>query len=263
MGGASSVGFTVYIDESGDEGFKFGPNQSSRWFVLSAVIVPTANDPCVALAAGIRERLNKPRLYTLHFKDLRHEHRIVVCDGIRTCANLVTTSILIYKPRLTNVATFKQKDCLYFYFTRYLLERVSWWCRDNAVDGDATADVIFEHRASITYQNLRDYLGRLRPDPNVTIAWEVIDPTRVRPLPKTQRAGLQVADAIAGSLTSACEVNGYGYTEDRYARMIEPVAYRRGGAALSYGVKFFPFDPAVGIAQGLPLAWATGEYGRR
>lgn len=38
--------YIVYIDESGDEGFKFqdGEKGSSRWFVLSAVVVRKVND---------------------------------------------------------------------------------------------------------------------------------------------------------------------------------------------------------------------------
>ena len=38
--------FTVYIDESGDEGFIFLPGErgSSRWLVLSAVVLRKRND---------------------------------------------------------------------------------------------------------------------------------------------------------------------------------------------------------------------------
>jgi hypothetical protein len=36
-----TTSFVAYIDESGDEGFKFLPNEqgSSRWFVLSALLL--------------------------------------------------------------------------------------------------------------------------------------------------------------------------------------------------------------------------------
>ena len=41
-----AASFTVYIDESGDEGFVFHPNEkgSSRWLVLSAVVFRKGND---------------------------------------------------------------------------------------------------------------------------------------------------------------------------------------------------------------------------
>jgi hypothetical protein len=50
-----SIGFRVYIDESGDEGFKFDqPGKgSSRWFVLSAVVTREENDRDAAVGATV------------------------------------------------------------------------------------------------------------------------------------------------------------------------------------------------------------------
>lgn len=41
-----TASFVAYVDESGDEGFKFLPNEkgSSRWFVLSAMVIRKEND---------------------------------------------------------------------------------------------------------------------------------------------------------------------------------------------------------------------------
>lgn len=41
-----NASFVAYVDESGDEGFKFLPNAqgSSRWFVLSAMVIRREND---------------------------------------------------------------------------------------------------------------------------------------------------------------------------------------------------------------------------
>lgn len=41
-----TASFVAYVDESGDEGFKFLPNEqgSSRWFVLSALVIRKEND---------------------------------------------------------------------------------------------------------------------------------------------------------------------------------------------------------------------------
>lgn len=54
--------FRVYIDESGDEAFKFLPNEqgSSRWFVQSATVVRTVNDlAMVQLVKEARTLLKK------------------------------------------------------------------------------------------------------------------------------------------------------------------------------------------------------------
>jgi hypothetical protein len=41
-----TASFVAYVDESGDEGFKFLPNEqgSSRWFVLSAMVIRREKD---------------------------------------------------------------------------------------------------------------------------------------------------------------------------------------------------------------------------
>ena len=54
--------FVAYMDESGDEGFKFLPNDqgSSRWFVLSALVIRKENDlQVVQLARQARVILKK------------------------------------------------------------------------------------------------------------------------------------------------------------------------------------------------------------
>ena len=53
-----TASFVAYVDESGDEGFKFLPNEkgSSRWFVLSAMVIRKENDlQVVQLARQARE----------------------------------------------------------------------------------------------------------------------------------------------------------------------------------------------------------------
>lgn len=71
--------FVVYIDESGDEGVKFADG-SSEWFVLSAVITRRATDlETVKLVDDVRQALGKPDKKPLHFRDLRHEHRLRYC----------------------------------------------------------------------------------------------------------------------------------------------------------------------------------------
>jgi hypothetical protein len=91
--------FVVYVDESGDEGFRFGAG-SSDWFVLSAVVTRRATDLAVTrLVDDVRASLNRPARKPLHFKDMRHEHRLLYVDRIAH-ADLRTISILVHKPSL-------------------------------------------------------------------------------------------------------------------------------------------------------------------
>ncbi|GJI96703.1 hypothetical protein RugamoR57_34210 [Duganella caerulea] len=71
--------FVVYIDEAGDEGFKFleGERGSSRWFVLSATVARKSNDlQMVKIAKDARTLLGKPEKFVFHFRELKHEQRI-------------------------------------------------------------------------------------------------------------------------------------------------------------------------------------------
>ena len=139
--------FIVYIDESGDEGFIFNADGSgsSRWFVLSAVVIRREKDlQMVSCLKIVREVLGKPPKTPLHFVDLKHEQRV---PYIRRVGGLPmrTVSVLVCKPLISEPEKFQNtKYLLYRYATRLLLERVSWLCRDHrrAGEGDGFAEGI-------------------------------------------------------------------------------------------------------------------------
>src|SRR5579863_10724023 len=118
--------FNVYIDESGDEGFVFDefPKGSSKWFVISALIVHKDFDKNLRdAAASIRKTIGFAPKHTLHFADLNHERRVHIVEKIASLPICVTNVIVhkqeIQKPEIFKAAAFR----LYFYATRLLLER--------------------------------------------------------------------------------------------------------------------------------------------
>lgn len=244
-----SSGFRVYIDESGDEGFTFLPNEqgSSRWLVLSALVLRRENDLlAVELAKQARELLKKPPRHPLHFRELKHEQRVPFARMIGQ-AQARAVSVLIHKPSIPEPENFQQqKYSLYRYACRLLLERVSWLCRDHrrTGHGDGRADLIFSNRSAMSYDDLRTYLHQLKVDAghDVRIDWNVIDPTLVRAVNHDQLAGLQLADALATSVFYAVHKNQYGEVEDRYLRLVAPIIYRREGKMEGYGMKFWCDD---------------------
>jgi len=255
--------FVVHIDESGDEGFRFGQG-SSEWFVLSAVIVRKVDDiGLVHMLQHVRAILNRPAKKHLHFKDLRHEHRLPYLDEISRY-NLQTVSILVHKPSLDR-AIFSGGYILYFYAVRYLLERVSWLCRDgfrNIDQGDGSCELIFSNRSSMPYNHLVGYLNILRlqsQSEDIRIEWNSIVPNQLKTFTPGKRAGLQVADAIAGSYYKAVEYSEYGFTESRYAEILRPVCYEHGGRCLQYGIKIWPYD-ATRIMQEDRFSWVRDHY---
>jgi len=244
--------FVTYIDESGDEGFVFNADGtgSSRWFVLSAVVLRQSNDlQMVTCLQEARRVLLKTPGTPLHFADLKHDQRV---PYIRRVGDLPvrTVSVLVYKPLIAEPEKFQNtKYLLYRYATRLLLERVSWLCRDNRRhgEGDGFAEIIFSNRSNMSYEEIRGYLrlllGLARDDPQkVQIERSVIDPERIRAVEHSKLAGLQVADAVASAFHFALKVNRYGETEPGYLPHLRKTIYRYKRVALGYGLKVWPED---------------------
>lgn len=261
-------GFEVFIDESGDEGFRFRQRPqsgSSEWLVLSAVMVPLDTIPeMLDMMRELRRIFGRGPSYTLHFADLNHEQRIAWIDGISSIKKLRVASVIIHKPTLMKRALFREKDRLYFYASRFLIERISWFCRDYHKlfpQRDGTPLIVFSKRKSMKYEHLRSYLATLNMamppgddwlkflKAGIRIHWPSIRIDQVESAPHSARAGLQVADAVASGIKQALEFSRYGYTENRFAKTLRPITYslptkKNGGRNyLSYGLKFFPSWP--------------------
>ena len=240
--------FTAYIDESGDEGFVFLPGEkgSSRWLVLSAVVFRKAKDlEAVRVMREVRTLLGKDPKKALHFREMKHEHRVPYVRALAT-APMRTVSVLIHKPSITEPEKFQNEAFrLYRYATRLLVERVSWLCRDTRKDneGDGSCELIFSNRSAMSYEELRNYLLHLKDKPGIDarIDWNAIRPQQVRAVNHDQLAGLQIADAVASSLFFAVNLTQYSEVEDRYFRMLRPTIYRHAKTGeLGYGLKFWP-----------------------
>lgn len=252
--------FRVYIDESGDEGFKFLPDEqgSSRWLLLSALVFRRENDLlAVELAKQARELLKKPHKHPLHFRELKHEQRVPLARLIGQ-VNARAVNVLIHKPSIAEPEKFQQlKYSLYRYACRVLLERVSWLCRDHyrTGHGNGRAELIFSNRSAMSYDDLRNYLQQLKEDiaKDVRIDWNVVDPALVSAVNHDHLAGLQLADAVATSVFYAVHKNQYGEVEERYLKLIAPIIYRHEGRMDGYGLKFWCEDKAE-IARVLTLA---------
>lgn len=244
-----TTSFVAYIDESGCEGFTFLPDEhgSSRWFVLSAVIVRKENDNLVVqLAREARALLRKDPKKALHFRELKHEHRVPLARLIGN-ASLRTVSVLIHKPSIAEPEVFQnQRYSLYRYATRLLAERISWLCRDHRRTGmgNGRVELIFSNRSAMSYDELREYLESLNGNQaaDARIDWNVIDPKLIRAVNHDQLAGLQLADAVASGIFFAINKTQYGETEDRYLRLLAPTIYRNQQRVEGYGLKIWCDD---------------------
>ena len=155
--------FVVYIDEAGDEGFKLGEG-SSEWFVLSAVVIRSDLElETVKLVDDVRRLIKVADAHPLHFRNLKHERRLPFVERIAE-AQLRTVTILAHKPSIRG-STLPVRPRLYFYCSRILFERLSWFCRDSVLApgmAGCRAKIVFSHRSSTPYSELREYVRLLR-----------------------------------------------------------------------------------------------------
>lgn len=201
----------------------------------------------------IRSRLGPKSLgKPLHFVGLRHEQRVMAAQLI---AQKPVRSICIVanKPVIPS-GIYTDKNQLYFYLCRYLIERVSWLCSDlrpKVPEGDGRVKIVFSRRGGMSYPDFQDYLSKLkgRNDPAIQIRWPVIDIDGVDAQDHSRNAGLQISDIVASAITAGVEPNNYGNCELRYADTLKPIIYRRNGNFLSYGMKFYPWADQLALTD--------------
>ncbi|MBC7871697.1 MAG: DUF3800 domain-containing protein [Chitinophagaceae bacterium] len=245
----------VYVDEAGDEGFgklrlpeKGG---QSQWLLLGSMIVRGGDDTKLPKwRNSILARFPRSRRRDLHFRDLNHEQKVVVCQEI---ANLPMLSCITFSNKLTIPGsqwanTFKRPGYLYNYLTRWLLERVTSYC---AADSNSTRDLpcrvklVFSRRRGTDYQSMAEYLclmrdGREAIRPARNINWNVFDPADIAVENHKVRAGLQFSDAFTSAFFAAVEPNFYGNVETRYAEILRNSVVRVRGNALNAGITPVP-----------------------
>lgn len=243
--------FIAYIDETGDDGLvghfrqPGGEGGPSHWLAIGATIWRYSRDlDMVAVARDIIQRLpERKRHKPLHFNELNHAQRVMATTQLVQHPFRVS-GVFAYKPVIPE-GIYVEKNQLYHYMTRYLIERLSWLCRDyrkHVPEGDGRLKIVFSRRGGMNYQDFQNYLHLLRnaDDPDIQIHWPVIDIDGVEAVDHGQRYGLQLADIAVGGLRAAIEYDLYGNLEPRFAELLRPLIYERKGNCLSYGAKLVP-----------------------
>ncbi len=246
----------AYVDEAGDEGFGKlrNPDQGgqSNWLLLGAAIVRQSDDLSLpAWRNNILNRLNRQTRRDLHFKDLKHDQRVVASQELANnpIFSCVTFSHKITLPGTRWAVIFKQPGYLYNYMTRWLLERITTFCASDAAEQGlqcCNLKVVFSRRGGTNYQAMRGYMELMRDGrelirPVRSIDWAVLDPANIVVENHSKWAGLQLADVVTSSFFAAVEPNRYGNFELSYADNLRNTVLRHGnGNALNYGITPVP-----------------------
>ncbi len=241
--------FIAYIDESGDDGFGryrqvLGAGGASRWLCISAVVIRATNKlETVSCRDEIKSKTGKKTVgRSIHFADFNHSQKRAACQII-SGKHLRFMSTIAHKPSLSE-SVFSEKNQLYFYIARYLIERLSWFCRDNSPivrEGNGQIKIVFSRRGGMSYEDFKRYLSDLKINAATnSVYWPVIDISSIEATDHSRDAGLQLADCVASSTASAFEPDIFGNTEDQYLLLIQDLIYQRQGNTLSYGLKLLP-----------------------
>lgn len=152
------VAWRVYVDEAGDRGIS---TQSTSHFVVSAVIVADRFDKQVRTElSGLRHDLGRHPGHVLHFQKFSHSHRLKAVQDLATFSIAAITNVVICKRLLGRQTStggwpyISNPDPMYLWAVRLLLERVSWYVRDN---GAGEALVTFAHVRRFKSHKLHSY----------------------------------------------------------------------------------------------------------
>lgn len=233
---------TVYIDEAGDLGFQRG----TQWFVLSAVVVRKSEEPKIRKnMEQIKKRLNVNELHLRKITDFYKRAYIVQELGEEEFAYI---NVIVDTGKL-NLAMRSSSSVAYNYICRMLLERVSWYVRDN----HQTADIVLSARGTSRDGELIDYIkNQLIPYGGNEVA-NVFGKITAKTASSWDL--LQLADVCATTMFLAYQKNGWGFCTPCYSRVLRTHLYSRGGHVDRYGIKYFSPDMQPSRSE-LMCSWA-------
>lgn len=248
--------FYAYVDEAGDEGFgklrQPGISGQSKWFALGATLVSEQNDKFIPSWRDEVMSLfpKKQARNDLHFRHLNHSQRVAAArliseKPIGICVIASNKETIIDSPKKQ---VFKEKQHLYNYLVRFLMERLTYACTHKVNfegNGPARLFVTFSRRAGTDYRVMQQYFELMRDGREVmqstrSINWQVFNPSDIRVENHAVRAGLQIADVVTSASFAALEPNEFGNIEPRYALLLKNRFLKEKGEIINGGLTIIP-----------------------
>ncbi len=176
----------VFVDESGDLGFKF-ERGSTAFFTIALVVFESGETAlaCHRAIEDLRSKLLLPDAYEFHFNHDQHERRLAFLTTVRQHDFACYTFTLDKtSPRLTGPG-FRQRGSAYKWVCRTALENVADDLTDATIVLDGSGDRLFR-------EQMKTYLRReLNTEQRARIKKVKIGRSRGDPL-------LQLAGYVAG-----------------------------------------------------------------
>ncbi len=242
-------GYTAYIDESGDDGFNFDDG-SSDFIVLGAIVARTNKlDNFAEALRRARSAARKSSGWVFpSFKKLNNApaQRWLIASCFADVPHQ-TCCVLVYKRGLTEPGWERNKEDLYFHASKFLLERVSWACRDTnkkMPEADLRCRIVFSRRGGLRYENFQRYVRTLASDPvtyGTKAEWSHIDPDLITWEDHSDENACHLAaDHFTSAIGCAVERKDYGQFDDRYARIWHSKIYHFNNKREGNGFKIWP-----------------------
>lgn len=270
---AQQVGFTLYIDEAGDEGIsRVRPQDkdgASEYFVLAGVLIQSHRvKELNAHVNNMQSVANLPAGSEIHFRDLSRDEQLAMVRSaaefragllcvasnkrnIRGYRNLRVEASILETKRNGKIAPQKY-NWFYNNTVRYLLEAASKECArwsSPIRSRRSKIDVVFSLRKEFSYTQMTAYLEYLRtkggsePFNNLhNIDWSVMSPYLVRAEKAKDVLGLQFADCVASAVYRAIDEDWFGQTVPEYLELLGPKFLKGAGneTAQGHGFKLLP-----------------------
>lgn len=221
MGEISTYG--VYIDEAGDLGIKRG----TKWFVISAAIVPKTEEP--QIRQTINSIKNKFNLKEIHMRKLNDFYKSSYIISRLNNHDFTIINVLMD----TDICPLKDSIKTYNFMCRFLLERVSWFLRDN----NAKGNVVLSSRGTRRDGELINYIQTKLLNYNLNSISNVF--TRIESKSASSWDMLQLADVCATSMFKSHEVNSLGFVTPCHMNNLKDKLYKYNGKIERYGLKYY------------------------
>lgn len=240
------MGYTLFIDESGDQGINKIRDSSyggqSPYLILGAALVENKNIENITKKIEKIEKdiRGQKKNFYIHFSKMRHLEKVYVC---REFSKLDATFFGLISKKET-LGDYAKKICYnpqqyYNKNIQYFLEIIGKAFKELGISL-TDQRIVFEEIANFPYETTRNYISKIKQNPlnQNALSLKYIDPQAIESSPKKEEPLLCLADCVAYSLHQCCK-DWKGVYESRYVYELRSHFYcNDSGIIKNSGIKF-------------------------
>lgn len=248
--------YIAYIDESGDEGLNrvrpLDPQGASEWLILSAVVISAHRErEPLELVKRMKAAFRNHQKPDIHFTDLNAAKKRVACSMIAAqplrCFVVASNKKNMRRHRNLRAEKVPSRNWFYCWMLRLLLERVTHFVTSDSIKRHKQIEKVkfeYSEKGGQSYPQMKAYYEWLKSKPlflpQGPLYWETMHQDLQEVHNHRERAGLQLADIVAGAFYKACDIYNTGGCDPQFAKLLEPRMARADKKISGYGLKLMP-----------------------